>query len=263
MTQYNFGAGALWGVPLQDAFGAAIANPTPVQFGVLQDCSIEFSGDVKELFGQNQFAVAVGRGKMSITGKAKFGQINGSILNSLFFGQGLTGGIYAVYYDTSAGTAIPTTPFTITVTPPNSGTFTTDLGVKDTNGNIMTRVASAPTAGQYSVNASTGAYLFSSADQTAFATAGTKVLISYQYTATSTTAQKQTLQNIPMGYAPTFRADFFNQYNGKLLTMSLLSCVSTKLQLATKLDDFLVPELDFKGFANASNQVATWGVSDL
>lgn len=34
---YQFGAGVLIGVPTVDATGAAIANPSPVQFGTLQN----------------------------------------------------------------------------------------------------------------------------------------------------------------------------------------------------------------------------------
>jgi hypothetical protein len=78
MALYGFGAGALWGTPLTDAFGAAIANPTPLLFGVLQDVSVDISADVKELYGQNSFPEAVARGKTKIAGKAKFGRINGA-----------------------------------------------------------------------------------------------------------------------------------------------------------------------------------------
>jgi ribose transport system substrate-binding protein len=58
----------MWATPLIDAFGASIANPTPVQFGELQDSQVDISRDLKELIGQNQFpvAVAVGKGKVAI-----------------------------------------------------------------------------------------------------------------------------------------------------------------------------------------------------
>ena len=253
MPQYAFGAGALIGTPTQDAFGTAIANPTPIQFGVLQDVSVDMSFDVKELYGQNQFAVAVGRGKGKITGKAKFAQINGLILNSLFFGQTLATGTLTDVIDTT-GSVIPGTPFQITPTVPGSGTWAVDLGVKNASGQPMTRVISGPTTGQYSVSA--GVYTFATAD------AGLTVFISFQYTATSTIARKSTVQNVLMGYAPTFRCDLYSPYGGKALTISLPNCIGTKLTFATKQDDFMIPEFDFSAFADGSGNVMTYSTSE-
>jgi hypothetical protein len=231
----------------------AITNPTPRLFGVLQNVSVDISGDIKELHGQNQFAEAVARGKTKISCKAKFGRINGLLINDLFFGQTATSGILADVYDTT-GQAIPTTPFTITVTPPSSGTWARDLGVRDANGNPMTRVAAGPVTGQYSVTA--GAYLFAAAD------VGLTVFISYQYTATSTTAKKSTVMNLPMGAAPAWRCDLSNGFQGGQTALSLYKCISTKLGLATKLDDFLIPEMDFSAFADATGKVLDWGTSE-
>lgn len=253
--QLGFGSGVLVGIPLTDAFGNAIAAPTPVQFGVLQDVSVDFSFDVKELFGQYQFPVAVGRGKGKISGKAKMAQMNGLTMNSIFFGQTLVAGTLSEVIDTSAGTAIPTTPFQITPTVPGSGTFAVDLGVVNvTTGLIMRRVVSGPTTGQYSVTG--GVYTFATADVAQL------VRISYQYTATSTVAQKLTVNNVLMGQAPQFRADLYIPYNGKNFVMTLPANIGTKLAIATKIDDFLIPEFDFSGFADASNNVAYIGLSE-
>jgi hypothetical protein len=253
MPTYGFGAGALWGTPLTDATGTAVANPSPVLFGVLQEVSVDISGDVKELYGQNQFADAVARGKAKISCKAKAARLNGLLLNSIFFGQTVSSGILFDVYDTT-GTAIPTTPFTITPTPPASGVWSRDLGVRDQNGNPMVRVASAPATGQYSVSA--GAYVFAAADT------GQTVFISYQYTATSTKAKKSTVMNVAMGQAPSFRCDLLNGYSGGGLALSLYSCIATKLSFATKQDDFMIPEFDFSGFADAAGRVLDWGVSE-
>lgn len=255
MAQYSFGAGVLWGIPTSDAFGNAIATnvATPIQFGVLQEVSLDVSFDTKMLYGRNQFPVAVGRGKGKISGKSKFAQINGAILNSLFFGQTMTNGIYADVNDI-VGALIPTTPFTITPTVPSSGTWATDLGVRNALGLPMTRVASAPTTGQYSVAA--GVYTFAAADT------GQRVFISFQYTATSTAAKRSTVLNVPMGYAPTFRCDLYEPFQGQSLTITLPNCISSKLQFATKLDDFNIPELDFEAFADAAGNVMTWATSE-
>jgi hypothetical protein len=52
MAQYKFGTGNLY------AIGTA-ANATPIQFGALQDVSIDVQFSNKELYGQNIFALAV------------------------------------------------------------------------------------------------------------------------------------------------------------------------------------------------------------
>lgn len=253
MAQYAFGSGALFGTPQFDANGAAISNPSPILFGVLQNVTLDVSFDTKTLYGQNQFPVAVGRGKGSITGKASFAQINGALFNSLFFGQTLTNGIYAAVYDTT-GATIPATPFQITPTVPNSGTWAFDLGVRDSNGVPMTRVASAPATGQYSV--ATGVYTFAAADT------GKQVFISFQYTATSTTAKRSTVQNIVMGSAPGFRVDLSVPYQGKNWVVTAPYAIASKLSIATKNDDFIVPDFDFTCFADAAGNVLTYGLSE-
>lgn len=245
--QIGFGAGVLVGTALNDATGAALAAPTPVQFGIMQSCSVDFSFDVKELFGSYQFPVAIGRGKGKITGKASIAQMNGLTINSVFFGQTLTSGSLKAYIDT-VGTAIPATPFTITPTVPGGGTWANDLGVLDPNGVPMTRVVSGPTTGQYSVSA--GVYTFAAADT------GKLVRISYQYTATSTIAKKLTINNVLMGQAPTFRADLMIPYGAQQFVLTLPCCTGSKFSVATKLDDFVMPEFDFSAFADSSNNVA-------
>jgi hypothetical protein len=252
MPTYGFGAGVVWATPTTDSTGAAIANPTPVIFGVLQEVSVDISGDVKELYGQNQFAEAVARGKAKISSKAKNGRFNGLLLNSVFFGQTVNTGLIANYYDT-LGQAIATT---VTIVPPASGTFAQDLGVRDANGNPMTRVASAPATGQYAVNTTTGVYTFNASD------VGNTCFISYGYTATSTTAKNSTVMNVAMGAAPTFRTDLSMGFNGKYNALTLYSNVSTKLSIATKLDDFTIPEFDWSSFADANGRVLKWGTAE-
>ena len=78
MAQYKFGTGNLY------AIGTA-ANATPIQFGALQDVSIDVQFSNKELYGQNIFALAVGRAQGKVSGKAKFAQVNGLLYNSIFF----------------------------------------------------------------------------------------------------------------------------------------------------------------------------------
>ena len=43
---------------------------------------------------------------------------------------------------------------------------------------------------------------------------------------------------------------------------TLPNAISTKLSMATKLDDFTMPELDFEAFADSAGNVLTYSVSD-
>jgi len=255
MAQYAFGAGSFFVTQLLDASGNTVANPTPYTLMVLQEGSVDFSSDSKELYGQNQFPVAVGRGKGKIMVKVKPARIFAGVWNTLYFGQTLASGLIGNWTETT-GALIPTTPFQITITPPSSGTFAADLGVLDQNGSPMKRVASGPTTGQYSVNVGTGVYTFASAD------VGLRVYINYQYTATVTGAQKQTVQNLPMGYAPVFKADLTVTYLGKLVTFSFPNAIASKMSLGFKNEDFTIPEFDFSCFDNGAGQVASWSTSE-
>lgn len=249
MSQYVFGAGTIWATPLTDAFGNAVANGTPVQLAISQEISMEESFENKKLYGQNQFPVDVGRGKGSVGVKCKFAQVNGLSVSSLFFGQTLSTGQISYKYDVT-GAVIPTTPFQITVTPPNTGTFGRDLGVRDSNGRPMTKVASAPATGQYSNTL--GVYTFAAAD------VGKTVFISYQYTntvANAPTSTKMTIQNLPMGSAPVVQLDIFFSKNGKDFATQYPQAIASKLGFGSKLDDYMVPEIAFDCFADSGGNV--------
>lgn len=253
--QFIFGAGEFYGVPQTDATGASIANATPIRLGIMQEMSLEFSTDVKELYGQYQFAVDVARGKGKVSGKIKSAQISGQAVNSLFFGQTQTGGTMQAVNSDTTGTAIPATPYQITVTPPNSGTYLEDLGVVDANGLPLTKVASSPAVGQYSNVA--GVYTFAAADT------GNLVFINYRYSFTSVSAKKISVTNQIMGAAPLVTARMQTTYRGKRCLVNLYSTMFTKLALlGTKIDDYSVPELDLSAFANGAGQIADIFVSE-
>ncbi len=251
MAQYGFGSGVVFGVPLTNAAGAAVANATPQRFGILQDISVDMSFTNKELRGQNQFPVAVGRGQGKIAGKAKFGQFNGEIVNGLFFGQTL-----------SVGQQLISDKESLTITTDsgsaaNAATYQDDLGVMYANTGLpLTKVASAPASGEYSVT-SAGVYTFASGDTGAVTG---NILISYRYsgpTTAGTIASTINIANQLMGYAPTFKTELYVPYGSKQLVLTLNQCIGSKLNFATKLDDFLIPEFDFDAFADASGNVGT------
>jgi hypothetical protein len=247
---YVFGSCDIFGVPLQDASGNAIVNPTPIRLGAVQEVGLDFSGDIKELYGQLQFAVVIARGKVKVTGKAKGAVINGQALNTLFLGQGIVAGTQGAVYTDNTGTVVPGTPYQITVTPPNAGTFVQDMGVVNASGIPMTAVASAPTTGQYAVSGA-GVYTFAAADT------GINMFISYQYTATVALAKKLHVQNLAMGAAPIFGAYFVGAFQGKRFLVKIYNAVSQKLTLlSTKIDDYNIPEFDFSAQADSSGNVA-------
>jgi hypothetical protein len=346
MSQFAFGAGNMYATPITDAWGNAIANPTPIPLMVLQEGHIDLSGDLKELFGQNQFAVAVGRGKVKMGIKVKPARIFAAGWNALFFGQTLTAGIFANYTDTigdlvppaavggvtgvtvvaggttyatgdivqvntgtstvkaqgvvtaSAGvvtgvqvinsgsyTVSPTASgattaitgsgsgLTVTCTCTASGliaypsalgvvgngeVFVADLGViNNATGMPLKRVASAPATGQYTCNPATGIYVFSSAD------AGNTVLVNFQYTnALLTSASRMTVQNLPMGYAPSLKFDLTVSYLGKMTTFSFPMAIPNKMTIGFKNEDFAVPEFDLQAFDPGNGQVMTWSTSE-
>lgn len=250
--QLAFGAGVLYGTQQTDAAGAAIVNPTPVRFGVLQDVSIEISFELKKLYGQKQFPVAAGRGKGSISCKAKAAQLNGAIFAGLFFGLPMTAG------ESRVADLEPKVGSGATGTTVNSATWAADLGVVYTaTGLPLKRVATAPTVGQYSVAA--GVYTFAAGDTAANAAGG--VLISYRYTVAAV-GGNVAISNQLMGYAPTFSVDLLVPFKGKQLTLSLFECISSKFSFPTKQDDFIVPEFEFEAMANAADQVGILSLAE-
>jgi len=85
MSQYaeqiGFAAGTLVGWRVD-----VLPNLAPVRFGIIQDVQLDFGADLKELYGQNRYAIALGAGKTKIEIKAKFAGIRGRLFNDLYFG---------------------------------------------------------------------------------------------------------------------------------------------------------------------------------
>ena len=238
-----FGSGNFYGI-------SSAANSTPRKFATMQDVQFDLQFTTKQLYGQNQVAIDIRRGQAKFSGKAKFAQINGSMLNDLFFSQTATTGLLLSAVG-ETGT-VSATPFTVTVA--NAATFDTDLGVVyAATGTPLTRVASTPAQGQYSVAA--GVYTFNSADT------GAQVLIDYLYTA-ATGGTKVALSNQSMGTTPTFMGVFSTTASGKNVTLKLNLCTSNKLSLQTKIEDYTIPELDFEVMADASNNIGTLSVAN-
>jgi hypothetical protein len=249
LEQYSYGIGSMWAVRTD------VTTPTPVRFGVVQDVSVELSHTMKELIGQYQAPVAVARGGLKITGKCKSAKLNARAFNDAFFGQTLiTGELVAVTDEGgSVGTAIPASPYELTVTH-NTG-FDEDKGVFFTaTGVQLIHVTGTPTTGQYSVSA--GVYTFAAADATK------KVAISYTYTQTSS-GGRVTAYNQLMGNAPVFKMTLGNSFLSKASAMVLYQCIATKLSFHMKNEDFEIPELDFAAFADSTGRYFDWSTDNV
>lgn len=243
----NFGAATLIARPLADNTGTAIANPTPVRLGIMQDIGVDLSVELKKLYGSGRYPVAVGQGKGEISIKAKHADLDAGVVGDLFLGKTAAGTISAVVLDFVA--AIPTTPFQVTIAPPSSGTFVADYGVSNaTTGAVYKRVASAPTTGQYSVSGG-GVYTFASADT------GVSVKISYEYTATNAAAKKYSLTNDQMGYSPSFEAVLTNSFDGKTVVLKLNKVISGKLSLPWKNDDYAISDFEAEALADSAGNI--------
>jgi hypothetical protein len=241
---YVFGSGVLIGTPL---------GGSPINFGLAQEVTLNISTTTKPLFGQNNFPVAIGSGTRKMSGKAKLARISGQALGNLFFGVGPSvGGVQTQFGEM---TSVPaTSPFTYSTTFHSS--FAADQGVVyAATGLPLKAVASSPTIGQYTVTG--GVYTFSSAD------AGATVLISYSYTVTGP-GESIVVTSQPIGPSITFSANLFasDPTTGKQFSILLYNCVAEKLAFGTKLEDFVMPELDFQCFANAAGQVCQINFGD-
>jgi hypothetical protein len=241
--QVLFGIGALWGQRTD------VANIGPDQFAILQDNTIDFSWEVKELYSQLSFPVDIARGKGKITGKAKAARVFAALYADIFFGEAVVSGESTVSED-EVFTLATTGIYTVA----NATGFAQDLGLYY-NSNSRGRfkfVTGAPTTGQYTTGVN-GVYTFNTGD------ANQSLAISYIYTNAS--GFSVTIKNELMGYTPTFLGTFYSQ-NATLgttgqLTLRLNECVSSRLSFPSRIDDYNIPDLDFSVFSSGSNIIGT------
>ncbi len=247
---FVFGSGVLIGTP---AATTAVPNPTPINFGLAQEVTLNVQTSTKALYGQYNFPVAIGSGTKKMSGKAKLARISGQALGSLFFGATPALGTVQSQFGESAGATTPTSYVVA-----NAAHYVSDLGVVYASSSLpLTLVTTAPSVGQYEVNATTGTYTFSSADS------ANPVLVSYRYTA-SAIGESFAVNSALIGPSVTFSANLFasDPGTGKQFSVLLYNCVASKLSFGTKLEDFVVPELDFECFANAAGQVCQFNFGD-
>lgn len=238
MSQYVFGTGQLFATP--------VGGGAPLRFGALQDVSVDFNGDIKQLFGQYQYALDTARGKTKIEWKASTGNIDVEAFNQLFFGETVDAGNQLKQVINEAA-SVPATPFQVTVV--HAADFVMDLGVYSAvTGLPLQQVPSAPATGQYSVSA-VGVYTFAAADTL------DAMLFNYLWEDAATGGSID-LSNQLMGTTPKFQLVLSQIYDAKYFTLLLYSNVAEKLSLPLKQDDYLIAEMSGQAMADATNRVA-------
>lgn len=234
-NQFSFGSGELWAIGQND--------PTPIKFGTLQNVQVDYNSNVVELHGAKQLPVAVGRGKMKVSGKAQFASIDARVMSNLFFGVASTTGKNRVASN-EVGTVA-----TAKITVANAATFVLDLGVVDKlTGTPLKRVTGTPAVGEYSVAA--GVYTF---DATAN---GKDMYIDYEYSVTGS-GNTIVLTNQNLGEQPVFKLVLRSSYNNKQTVITFNRCVATSYTFQTQQENFTIPDFAFSAFTDDADELGT------
>lgn len=246
----QFGAGIVYLSPVS---GNLAVNPTPVRPFTIQDVKISLGkGKIESLRGQYQYPDDTATGDKDGTFEFQMGRIDFNFLNQTFNADTTTTGGTSVV--SSPITAIPATPFHITPTIPGSGTWTADLGVYNANGyNQFTRVASGPTAGQYSVSA--GVYTFSSADNVS----GISVVIAFSFNVT--TGSTYQVNNQTQGWGPVcemFIQETYQPVNGIFSAIHLLAAKISDADLDNKRSGYGMVSIKGSYYAGSTGRVADY-----
>lgn len=249
MPQFNFGSGLLFVTPI-NGVGPAFS------FGTLQDVSVDLMSDTKKLYGSYDYPDVVVNGKGSATIKAKFGQVSGSLFNTLFFNGTASAGMMLLQL--AEPQTVPAAPvngaYTVTATYASGNGIlansVTDLAVRyAASGYPLTNSgAVAPAQGQYQF--SNGNYTLSDADK------GVQLILSYYYRTTTAASGTTFSRNQQlMGTTNFFSMFLSNSLNGVQSNMKFFRVKSSKLSRQTKNDDFTIPEMDFEAFNDPLGRV--------
>lgn len=236
----GFGAGFLLASP-QSGVGNPAANPTPLQVGVVQNVKFTLAGDIKSLFGSNQYPVDTAVGKRTMKGSFEFGQISNDIMSQLFFADAVSAGVVATIVNEPA--VAVTSAFTVA----HGANFAIDYGVTyQSSGIPLTWVPSGtPATGQYKVNTTTGVYTLSTADATA------AVFASYSWTDTAV-GNTMVAGNHQMGWGPVVALDVVFPYDAPTpggMNVYFPNVRLGKIDFTTKIDDYTMFATDFEAFA--------------
>lgn len=241
---FQFGIGGLFANPNG---GNLAVGSGPVQFGTIQEASLEMTQKLVSLMGQNKWPDDVAPSDMKGSGKSGTARINLELFNNLFFADSIETGMSQIANNEPH--TIPATPgpYTIVVTNASPGPII-DLGVVHAaDFSPLDLVASGPTTGQYSVNPSTGTYTFAAADT------GVAVLISYEFPVPGS-GRTLTAVNHIQGYGPKFEMFLLESYQGSN-AIHLYSCRASKFSRPLKRDNYEIPDFEFEFYPNSAGKV--------
>jgi hypothetical protein len=220
-------------------------NAYPV--GVLQDCSLEMSSEVKELMGANKMPILTAEVGRKIKLTAKFAQFSSALVNIIGGGTTATG---ARYVSTKAKTAVASA-FTVATTDdgsPSGWAFVADLGVTyASNGQPLKYNSGTLAAGQYQNTAA--AYTLYSSDATA------SVYVSYVWSQTA--GERTTFSNSAIGlstYFAVYMTQATTQADGTLrkVLYEFPAVLLPTLKLDFKNTDFLTQDLELNVFQDSA-----------
>lgn len=224
---------------------SSVANATPKRIADLKGVALDHATEVKSLVTENFYPVDATPAGGNITGKIDSADFSQELLRAAMpWLATATGGSKLAFEEQDT---IPGTPYQLVVD--HAADFQTDLGVYDvTSGVYLTKVASAPATGQYSVSA--GTYTFAAADT------GHIVRMTYRYNVTTTpdtlTASQHTAEK---------RSDYYSLYltNGAGSTdevgIYLPKVVLSGLPFAFKDKDFTSHELSFIALPDSTGKI--------
>jgi hypothetical protein len=234
-----------------------VTNPTPDYLGIAQSFDLSMTQEIKKLLGQFKVAVDAAGAELKIDGKVKFARLQAQLLNDLLFGQTITplaGKQISVVVN-----GLPEQhPAAASVTVTNAGVIE-DLGVfYAATGKGLSRVASAPAVGQYSVVETTGVYTFNAGE------AGT---LQFFYEYAVVTLNSVGVANTLMGTIPAFEVHYQHYYVNMLgvpntFHVKLNACRGGKFNMPFKNTDFEVNDWDFTAFADAGGNIATYDCTE-
>jgi hypothetical protein len=179
------------------------ANPTGIDVALVSSLKIDVAEEDVDLDGEDLDVVDSFPASRTITFEAEVSEWSAKLLGGVTAGTTIT---TANKLGSVQQGTIPGSPYQLTLTPP-SGSFGQVLAVIDlTAGKALTRVASAPATGQFSIS---GAVVtFAAADTTH------NVFMRFQYTTTSG-AQAQVVAT-GAGAAPAkYAVHCYNNFGGK------------------------------------------------
>lgn len=250
MAQYSFGVGFVIGKRID------VSLTAPAFFGVCQEWSLDIDQKVETLMGQYKDPVDAAPAARAITGKVKFGKLSATSIGNSILGVNPTS---ASGFDIVTAETKTTSATTYTVAA--GATYIEDLGVFYAATAIQLQpVASAPATGQYVPGASgTGTYTLASGDAAAN-------LLQFFYSKTATDQYNMTVTQSLMGSGPVMQLDFTNPYTVlgvvKKINILLPATRITKAPFDFKNANYMIPELDFTAFLNASGTIMQWSMTE-